>query len=75
VLTNTSSTGDILVSRGLGLLPATSNTSVVSSGLGQDDDVVTLVDIAWRLKAIEDIVRPMQPVLDTLVALEDIMCE
>ncbi|KAG8083632.1 hypothetical protein GUJ93_ZPchr0016g2528 [Zizania palustris] len=43
-------------------------TSRVGSG---SDEGVTLADVVQRLKAIEDIVRPLQPIPDALNALED----
>ncbi|KAG8048615.1 hypothetical protein GUJ93_ZPchr0009g1322 [Zizania palustris] len=44
----------------------------LASGVGSgSDEGVTLADVVQRLKAIEDIVRPLQPIPDTLNALED----
>ncbi|KAG8051835.1 hypothetical protein GUJ93_ZPchr0001g29344 [Zizania palustris] len=44
----------------------------LASGVGSSsDEVVTLADVVQRLKAIEDIVRPLQPIADALNALED----
>ncbi|KAG8065867.1 hypothetical protein GUJ93_ZPchr0004g38649 [Zizania palustris] len=42
--------------------------SGVESG---SDEGVTLADVVQRLKAIEDIVRPLQPIPNALNALED----
>jgi hypothetical protein len=45
--------------------------SAIVSSLGKDDEAVTLANIVGRLKAIEDIVWPMQPVPKALTTLED----
>jgi hypothetical protein len=63
-----SSARDNLVSRDPGSLPTICNTSGV--GLGKDDEEVTLADVVRCLVAIEEIVRPMQPVPDNIVAIE-----
>jgi hypothetical protein len=61
---------DNLVSRGHNFLPTMSTTSVVGSGVSKADEEVTLVDIAHRLSAIEEIIRPLQLVLDEVATLE-----
>jgi hypothetical protein len=50
-----------------------STTSVVGSGVSKVDEEVTLVDIAHRLSAIEEIIRPLQLVLDEVATLEGIV--
>jgi hypothetical protein len=42
----------------------------VGSGVGKDNEEVTLVDIARRLSAIEEIVQPMQLVPNAVATLE-----
>jgi hypothetical protein len=50
-----------------------SAASAIALGIGTEEEEVTLADVVWRLKAIEDIVRPMQPMSDALAALEGTM--
>ncbi|KAG8047953.1 hypothetical protein GUJ93_ZPchr0008g11704 [Zizania palustris] len=45
--------------------------SLASGVRSGSDEGVTLADVVQRLKAIEDIVRPLQPIPDALNALED----
>jgi hypothetical protein len=52
-----------------------SQASAVAGGTGVGEEEVTLTNVVRHLKAIEDIVWPMQPVPDALAAFEDTVRE
>jgi hypothetical protein len=62
--------GDNLVSVRHGRASAMSRTSVIDNGSGAGEEpTVTLQDLAHRLAAIEEIIRPLAPLEDQVLVL------